>query len=284
MEDYTKSFRDDSLQRNEIKKIYKQYSFTIDTSNSKLLFLSDPWVEATVKTIMANLTLEYGRLPTIKETFETIKNNYTGLLQEKLFGKLLLDPFLMAYFASKDLGQDNLDIMNCLDSAYILAKTSYVKEYFGNQIKFNRGKPAYDFNLIDTNGKAVMLSQFLGKTVLLDMWGVGCTGCALFYRLYTDSLEPKLKNDTSFVLISISTDTSQEVWKKSLYSGIYTNPNHLNLNVGSEGFNNDFIRYYNVSAIPFVLLIDRKGRIYQRMRTLVDPKSLLSIFLKAEEN
>ena len=36
-----------------------------------------------------------------------------------------------------------------------------------------------DYEYIDRSGRACRLSEFLGKTVLLDFWSLGCGGCIL---------------------------------------------------------------------------------------------------------
>lgn len=39
------------------------------------------------------------------------------------------------------------------------------------------GAPAADFTLSDTSGKAVSLSSFKGKTVILNFWSTTCPPC-----------------------------------------------------------------------------------------------------------
>jgi cytochrome oxidase Cu insertion factor (SCO1/SenC/PrrC family) len=272
------------IMQNEIINIYARYPLKIDTTNSKLLFLSEPWAMATASTVITDLTLKNNRLPSYLEAFEEFKSKFKGGLQEKLFAKLLLDPFTSNKIASSNLEQDNAEIMECLDSAYSLAKTEFVKAYFREQKIFSKGSDAYNFCLKDTSGNDVRLSDFKGKTVLLDAWGTGCFGCAQFYRLYADSIESKIKNDTSFVFVSICDDPNRNQWLKSLHSGIYTSEHHINLNTVPDGLNNIFFTNYRVNTMPFVLLIDKRGKIYQRLRVLGNPQSLYQLFTKAEEN
>ncbi|WP_295713257.1 TlpA disulfide reductase family protein [Mucilaginibacter sp.] len=52
-----------------------------------------------------------------------------------------------------------------------------LKQFFVNIQRLKPGMPAPGFTLKDDNGKQVSLSQFRGKVVYIDFWGVGCGPC-----------------------------------------------------------------------------------------------------------
>ena len=74
-------------------------------------------------------------------------------------------------------------------------------------------KPAPNFKLLTPNGKSISLSDFKGKTVLLNFWATWCTPCKKelpsMQRLYED-----LKLDGfEIVAISIDRDKKERVHK-----------------------------------------------------------------------
>jgi peroxiredoxin len=282
---YYINYRNNLKMQKMLKEIYKQFPLHIDTANSNILFLSDQWSLATCNIIMTELTLSNGRRPTYTETFDYINNRFARKLKEKLFARFLLDPFTSRLLSGEDIVSDNTEILNLVDSAYYLSSTSFMKAFFKHTIVFSRGKNAYNFHLRDINNKTISLSDFRGKIVLLDTWGTGCGGCAIFYRWFTDSIVPKMKGDTSFAFVSICTDKKRDRWLKSVQSNLYTDESHINLTTSPYGEDSDYEQYYGFNTLPFILLIDKNGKIFELMKNNYrDPKKILDLFSLAENN
>ena len=59
------------------------------------------------------------------------------------------------------------------------------------RVPLERGKlpgEAADFPLLDATGKAVALSRFEGKPVLLDLWATKCGGCVKEIPLFIETI------------------------------------------------------------------------------------------------
>lgn len=129
----------------------------------------------------------------------------------------------------------------------LIAKYNFVKT-------FKKGRPAPQFTLKDETGKTVSLSDFKGKYVYLDFWGVGCGPCIYDIKNYSPQLHEKYK-DKNIVFINICVDADEINWKKAM-----TKYNLDGVNLLAEGWGgNPVCKAYDVNAIPHYVLIDKEG-------------------------
>ncbi len=141
------------------------------------------------------------------------------------------------------------------------------RKTFGREI---RGTPVEDFAFQDLSGLTKHLHDFKGKAILMDFWFTGCTGCkqvAPFLKIMEDSL--RVRND--IVLISVSVDRDAARWKNSVLSGDYGSSDAVNLYTGGKGEDDPFLEKYNIIAYPTLMIIDKKGNLYER--NPVQPRS-----------
>lgn len=129
----------------------------------------------------------------------------------------------------------------------LIAKYNFVKT-------FKKGRPAPQFTLKDDTGKTVSLSDFKGKNVYLDFWGVDCGPCIYNIKNHSPQLHEKYK-DKNIVFINICVDADEGNWKKALKKY------HLDgVNLLAEGWGgNPVCKAYDVNAIPHYVLIDKEG-------------------------
>ena len=112
--------------------------------------------------------------------------------------------------------------------------------------------PPVDFNLLDLNGKRVMLSDFKGKIVFLNFWTTWCPPCReempSMQKLYT-----RFK-DKDFAMLAVSVKEPAPVVKNFFkdYSLTFT------ALLDSDG---ELMTSYRVRAIPATYIIDRDGAI-----------------------
>ena len=115
------------------------------------------------------------------------------------------------------------------------------------------GQTLPDFSLSDKNGTVVSMSDFRGKTVLIEFWASWCGFCMAevndLNALHSDFKE---KN---FDIVGISIDTDRSSWLKKVsdHNIAYTQL------IGENGFDSEFAIACDVKSIPKMILVDSDG-------------------------
>jgi peroxiredoxin len=128
-----------------------------------------------------------------------------------------------------------------------------------------------DFTMNDQNGKAVSLSDFRGKVVLLDFWATWCGPCMVGMP-EVKSVWEKYR-DRDFMIIGVSQDRSSKEWKD------YITKNDLSWTHVFDG-GSDVAYNYGVNAIPEMKLLDRDGNIIADAHQIGDLDSLINAELE----
>jgi len=116
------------------------------------------------------------------------------------------------------------------------------------------GQPAPDFTLYDANNKEYKLSDFKGKYLLIDVWGVFCQPC-IREMPYLKQIEQDYKNkNIEFVCICLEKDPA--LWLKRV--------GELNLTgiqlIDKGGRESQFRKGYKIYWTPTYILIDAEGK------------------------
>jgi len=123
------------------------------------------------------------------------------------------------------------------------------------------------FTLYTLDGKAVKLSDYLGKVVILDFWATWCAPCR---KGIPDliSIQNEYKDDLVVIGISLDQPSTQDELAPFIESYGINYPVVLgNIKVSSA--------YGNIQAIPTSFIIDQEGNIINKHVGLV-PKSTLA--------
>ncbi|SEM20851.1 Peroxiredoxin [bacterium A37T11] len=121
--------------------------------------------------------------------------------------------------------------------------------------KVGIGQQAPDFELANTEGKPVKLSDFKGKYVLLDFWASWCGPCRQENPNVVKQFEKY--NGKGFDILGVSLDRSRSEWLQAIKTdGLkWTQVSDLAF------WNSKPAQLYQVTAIPASFIIDPSGKI-----------------------
>jgi len=193
--------------------------------------------------------------------YHYLKTHYTGELRDRLLVYLLIDLRSL----TDVIGYTPADYSSCMQDAKQTVVSPYLKNILTDRSVLLKNSEAFNFSMPDTSGKIVSLSDFRGKVVLLDVWGAGCTGCAMFYERFEAEVNPKIKNEPNFKKVTINIDRTKERWLQGIDKGIYTSKAATNLWTGGLVMDHPFVKYYKFNAIPFILLLGKTSKIYSKI-------------------
>jgi cytochrome oxidase Cu insertion factor (SCO1/SenC/PrrC family) len=198
----------------------------------------------------------------LEKSFNTIKNNYHGVVRDKL-----LALFFLLYQRKSE------HIMDYLKESITLSGSSIYKDVLLNlKSTQTKGIPFYPFELPNTQGKLVKLADFGQKVVIVDFWFTGCENCInLHTRMKT--IHDKYRDNPNVAFVSISIDRDREKWEKSVAKATYTNPEDINLYTMGQADQHPLIKKYNIEAYPSVFIL-KKGKIVTSTPPFPNGKSI----------
>jgi peroxiredoxin len=148
-----------------------------------------------------------------------------------------------------------------LDSLYKLLDTNVRVTYFGKELEniiektklTAIGNPAPEFISNDASGKAVSLSSFKGKYVLIDFWASWCGPC----RLENPNVVKAFRkfHDKGFDIFGVSLDETKPEWLQAIKKDGLNWTQVADL----KGWNSDAATLYGVKGIPMNYLLDKNG-------------------------
>jgi peroxiredoxin len=132
-------------------------------------------------------------------------------------------------------------------------KPSVMNFWLGN-VKFKSGRPAPAIKLRDNNNNIIQLSDYKGKIVYLNFWGVHCGPCLVQIDNYLGRLSQQ-QNSDKFVIINICLDENRVNWLDAVKKHKVPGVNLI------SSFGDTTAKNYNISSIPHYVLISTDGTI-----------------------
>ncbi|NQY05400.1 MAG: TlpA family protein disulfide reductase [Flavobacteriaceae bacterium] len=152
--------------------------------------------------------------------------------------------------------------LNIVDSLSTYVKVNFNK--FSNILKQKNAKYLYkrslvneignNFSFKDITNNDISLKDFHGKYLYIDVWATWCKPCKVEYD-FLKQLEEHFSNNDELQIISISTDRDFDKWEK------YITKNSIEGIQLYSGENSEFVKFYDVGALPRFILLDKEGRV-----------------------
>ena len=115
------------------------------------------------------------------------------------------------------------------------------------------GQPAPEISLPNPEGKIVPLSSMKGKYVLVDFWAKWCGPCRQENPNVVNAFQ-KYK-DKGFTVYGVSLDRNREEWLQAIQQDKLTWTHVSDL----KYWQSEAAKTYNITGIPFSLLLDPNG-------------------------
>ncbi|QEC45914.1 TlpA family protein disulfide reductase [Pseudobacter ginsenosidimutans] len=132
-----------------------------------------------------------------------------------------------------------------------------LKQIHENNKMMASNATAPDFNYVNVDNRKVALKDLRGKYVYIDVWATWCGPCKAEIPFLQKIEKDYHDKNIQFVSLSVDRQADKGKWEK------YVRENNLGgiQVIADKDFESEFIKKFNIAAIPRFILIDPKGKI-----------------------
>ncbi|RQO79077.1 hypothetical protein DBR40_04985 [Pedobacter sp. KBW01] len=257
MEGYINEFKHSPNLLTIVRAYFNKYQKTLFVKPSEVSVISPIYIQTLVLGLKSSIKINdtNGKID-LKKYYYLVKNSYSGLIQERLLTEFFTTPQSLIDISNFD--QNTYDTL-VVDASKFITNPLY-SNLISEKIKLKKGGKLFDAEFIDLNGNPFNTASLKGKIILIDIWGEGCTACAIFHQKFEKEIYPEFKDNKDFVVLSISVDTKKDKWLNGIKSGKMSSNHYINISTGDLSIRHPFLKYYGIYAIPFILLVDKEHR------------------------
>ena len=172
-----------------------------------------------------------------------------------------------AYFAYQNFADDYSPDTLMTKAETLTAVDNNTEE---RQTEASALEKAPDFSVIDENGNSVMLSDFVGKPVVLNFWASWCPPCKNEMPHF-DEIYKQIGNDVQFMMVNLTNGYNGEDLETA---SAYMDTQNYEFPVFYDTENDAGSKYYTYS-IPVTYFIDKDGMLVAQARGAINSETLL---------
>ncbi len=146
-----------------------------------------------------------------------------------------------------------------LNKNLIVLKTNKASDYKRLEVAVGTDFPEFQFT--DFKGKKRKFSEFRGKYVLIDIWGIWCPACRDELPYLRESYKRFQPRNLEIIGLNTDTDYSSDQIRDML------NKNGMNWTQAEFSSILDFIKKLRISSFPTTMLISPEGKIISMSRS-----------------